>query len=164
MAKTVLCIAKTQAQAQTIIDRLEHAGIESKNISLVMADHSVKYGHLPNSEDLMKLLTGIGKIVMPHAGFFVAAGPLYTVIRDTPRSTMDGVAGALVHFGLPEYEASRLQDMVKSGAILIAFLAPDNDEANRIREILDNTDAEEITIAGEQDLSDTADYTRSLGA
>lgn len=162
MAKTVLCMAKTQAQAHTIIDRLEHAGIESKDVSLVMADHSVKYGHVPNSEDLLKLLTGIGKITMPHAGFFVVAGPLLTVIRDTPKSTLEGVAGALVHFGFPEYEASRLQDMVKSGAILLSFHTPDNDEANRIREILENTDAEDISIAGEEDLTGTHHFMRSL--
>lgn len=164
MSKTVLCMAKTQAQAHTIIDRLERAGIESKDVSLVMADYSVKYGHVPNSENLLKLLTGIGKIVMPHAGFFVAAGPILTVIRDTPKSTLEGVAGALVHFGLPEYEASRLQDMVKSGAILLAFHTPDNDEANRIREILDNTDAEDIFIAGEEDLTGTHHFMRSLSS
>lgn len=158
MAKTIICIAKTQTQAYTIIDRLERAGIASKDISMVMADYSGKHGHLPNSEALLALLTGIGKIVIPRSGFFLAAGPLLAVIRDTPKSTLEGVAGALAHFGLPEYEACRLQDLVKSGAILISFHTPDNDEALRVREILDNTDAEDIVITGEEDLTDTLQF------
>lgn len=160
MAKIVTCIAKTQTQAQVIIDRLEHAGIEPKDVSIVMADHSGKLGSLPNSEALLGLLTVIGKIVIPRAGFFIAAGPLLDVIRDTPKSTLEGVAGALVHSGLPGHEASRLEDLIKSGAILIAFYTPYNDEALRIREILDNTDVEDISIAGEEDLT-TQHFTHS---
>lgn len=164
MPKAVICMAKTQTQSQAIISRLQHAGIASDDISIVMSDHSGRYGQLPNSAALLCLLKGVGKIVMPGAGFFVAAGPILTVIHDTPTSTLEGVAGALVSFGLAEYEASRLQDLVRSGAILIVFHTPDNDEARRIREILDNTDVEDISIVGEEDLTDTGHYLRSLSS
>lgn len=162
MPKAVICMAKTQTQSQVIISRLQHAGIAPDDISIVMSDHSGRYGQLPNSEALLSLLKGVGKIVIPGAGFFVAAGPILTAIRDTPQSTLEGVAGALVSFGLAEYEASRLQDLARSGAILIVFHTPDNDEARRIREILDNTDVEDISIVGEEDLTDTGHYMRSL--
>lgn len=164
MPKAVICMTKTQNQAHAIINRLEHAGIASVDISIVMSDHSGRYGHMANSEALVGLLSGVGKIVMPGAGFFVAAGPILTAIHNTPKSTLEGVAGALVGFGLPEYEASRLQDMVRSGAILISFHTPDNDEAHRIREILDNTDVEDISIVGEEDLTDRLHYLRSLSS
>ena len=164
MPKTVICIVKNQTQAHTVINRLQHAGIASDNISLVMSDHSGRYGQKPNSEDLLGLLSRTGKIVMPRAGFFVAAGPILVAIQDTPESTLKGVSGALISFGLPEFEANRLHDMVRSGAILIAFHTPDNDEAQRIREILDNANVEEISIAGDEDLSDTRHYLRSLSS
>jgi len=163
MPKVVICTAKTQNQAQTVIQRLEHAGIASNDISLVMADHSSRYGQAPNSAPLLGLLSSTGKLVMPGSGFFLVAGPILTTIHSSPRTTLDGVAGALIHFGVPEYEASRLQDLVKSGAILISFHTPDHDEAQRIREILDDTDVEDIFIVGEEDLSDTRLYMRSLG-
>lgn len=164
MPKAVICMAKTQTQAQVTISRLQHAGIASDDISIVMSDHSGRYGQLPNSAALLGLLKGVGKIVMPGAGFFVAAGPILTAILDTPKSTLEGVAGAMVSFGLAEYESSRLEDLVKSGAILIVFHTPDNDEARRIREILDNTDVEDISIVGEEDLTDTGHYLRSLSS
>ena len=161
MPKAVICMAKTQTQAHTIINRLQHAGIAPVDISIVMPDHSRRHG-LSNSEALLSLLSGIGKIVIPAAGFFIVAGPISIAIRNTSKSTREGVAGVLIYFGLTEYEASRLQDLVKSGAILISFHTPDNDEAQRIREILDNTDVEDISIVGEEDLSDSRHYLRSL--
>ena len=164
MSKAVLCMAKTQSQAQFIIHRLLHAGIGSANISVIMSDHSGRYGQEANLPTLLGLLTGIGKIVIPGAGFFLAAGPILTTIHDTPQSTLDGPAGALMHMGLPEYEASRLHDQIKSGAILITFHTPDNDEALRISEILHNTDAEEILVCGEEDLSDTNRYLQFISS
>ena len=164
MPKTVICMASTQTQAQAIVNRLEHAGIAANDISIVMADHSGRYGQAPNSESLLGLLEGVGRIVIPGAGFFIAAGPILSAIHDTPQSTLDGVAGALMGFGLPEYEASRHQNMIKAGGILICFRTPDNDEAWRIREILDNTDVEDISIVGEEDLSDMNRYLNSRSA
>lgn len=161
MPKAVICMAKTQTQAQAIVNRLEHAGIAPDDISIVMSDHSGRLGQVANSEALLGLLKGVGRLVIPGAGFFIAAGPLLSAIQETPQSTRAGVAGALMSFGLPESEASRRQDLVKAGAILISFHAPDNDEAQRIREILDNTDVEDISIVGEEDLTDMNRYLRS---
>lgn len=158
MPKAVICMAKTQTQAHAVISRLQHAGIASADISIVMPDHTGRYGQLANSEALLGLLGGIGKIVIPGAGFFIVAGPILVAIQSTPKSTLESVSGALINFGVPEYESSLLQDLVKSGAILISFHTPDNDEAQRIREILDNTDVEDISIAGEEDLSDVRQY------
>ena len=164
MPKTVICMANTQTQAQAIVNRLEHAGIAPDDISIVMADHSGRYGHAPNSESLLGLLEGVGRIVIPGAGFFIAAGPILRAIQDTPQSTLDGVAGALMGFGLPAYEAIRHQDLVKAGAILMAFRTPDSDEARRIREILDNTDVEDISIVGEENLTEMSRHLNSRSA
>lgn len=164
MPKAVICMAKTQTQAHAVINRLQHAGIASVDISIVMPDHSGRYGQLANSEALLGLLSGLGKIVIPGAGFFIAAGPILLAIQNTPKSTLESVSGALINFGLPEYESIRLQDLVKSGAILISFRTSDNDEAQRIREILDNTDVEDISIVGEEDLNDTCQSLRSLSS
>lgn len=164
MPKAVLCLAKTQAQAQAMINRLEHAGIAPDNISIVMSDHSGRYGHAANSEALLGLLDGVGRIVLPRAGFFIAAGPILSTIHETAQSTLKGVAGALMNFGLSEYDASHYEDKVKAGAILISFHTPDNDEAQRIHEILANTDAQDILITGEEDLADIDRYLRSRGS
>lgn len=161
MPKAVICMASTQTQAQIIINRLQHAGIEADNISLVMSDQSTRYGQPANLTSLLTLLKNVGRLVIPGVGFFLAAGPLLAEVQKTPDSTHDGVAGALVKFGLAEDEARRYQDMVKSGEILITFHAPDKDEAQRIREILDNTDGECVSIIGEEDFVFVNDQLRS---
>lgn len=161
MPKAVICMAKTQTQAQIIIDRLEHAGIPPDDVSIVMSDHSSRFGFSPNSEALLALLKGVGRIVIPGVGFFIAAGPLLKTIHESPHTTSAGIAGALVSFGFPEYEASRHQELVKSGALLIAFHTTNNDEAERIREILENTDGEGITVIGEEDLINMDFYSYS---
>lgn len=161
MSKAVICMAKTQTQAQVIITRLQHAGILPDNISIVMADHSTRYGQPANLEGLLTLLKNVGRLVIPGVGFFLATGPLLLETQNTPESVHNGVAGALVNFGLPDYEANWYQDMVKAGAILIVFHAPDKDEAQRIREILDNTDVDSISVVGEEDIASMDDQLQS---
>lgn len=153
MPKAVICKAKTQTQAQVIINRLENAGITPDNISIVMSDHSSRFGQSANPEALLNLLKKVDRLVIPGVGFFIVTGPLLTAIHETPRSMLERVVGGLMHFGMQEYDAIRYEDMVKKGAILMSFHAPDNDEAQRIREILDNTDVENIMIIGEEDLT-----------
>ena len=161
MPNAAICMVKTQTQAQALLIRLAHAGIGPDNVSLVMADHSGRHGHSPNSEALLGLLTGPGRIVMSGAGFFIAAGPLLNAIQDSPQSTLEGLTGALVRFGSTPLEARDYQESVKTGNILVVFHAPDNDEAQRIREILDNTEVEKISIIGEEDLTDGDRYLHS---
>lgn len=153
MPKAVICMAKTQTQAQVIINRLENAGIASDHISIVMSDHSNRFGQPANLEALLCLLNNVNRLVIPGAGFFIAAGPLIAAIQETPQSARERVVGALIHFGMQEFDATRYEDMVRKGDILMSFHAPDNDEAQRIGEILDNTDVENIMIIGEEDLT-----------
>lgn len=153
MPKAVICMAKTQVQAQGIIKRLECAGIGADHVSIVMSDHSSRFGQPANSEALMRLLNNVKRLVIPGAGFFIVAGPLNAAIQETPLSAREKVVGALLHFGMSEYDATRYEDMVKQGDILVSFHAPDNDEAQRIEEILDNTDVENIMIIGEEDFT-----------
>ena len=160
MPKAVICMAKTQTQAQIIIDRLERAGIEPDDVSIVMSDDSSRFGFPPNSESLLALLKGVGRIVIPGVGFFLVAGPLLKAIQDSPQSTSAGIAGAMVHFGLPESKANSHQELVQSGAILICFHTSNNDEAQRIHEILDNTDGEDVSVIGEEDFAYADSYKR----
>lgn len=162
MPKIILCILENQSQAQTIIDRIEHAGIEPANISIAMGDQSERYGQEAPSPGLLDLLARTGKIVIRGSGFFLLAGPLLATLQETPKSILEGLAGALHHLGLPEFEANRIQDWVKTGKILVVFHVPDNDEAHRISEILHNTDAKDISVYGEEDLSDPRRFLSSL--
>ena len=58
---------------------------------------------------------------------------------------------------MPEYEAKQYAAKVKEGNILICVHTYDNDEAKRIKEILEDADAQDVSITGEEDVSDSED-------
>lgn len=61
----------------------------------------------------------------------------------------DGLTGALVGMGVPEFEAKRYEARVNSGDILISLQSGSGDGAGRARAILEAEGAEDITTAPE---------------
>ena len=174
MAKAVICIARTQVQAETIITRLENAGISTSDVSVLMPDRSGTrdFAHEHNTKapegatigasaggvtgGVLGLLAGIGALAIPGVGPFIAAGPIMAALTGAAvGATLGGIGGALVGLGMPEYEAKQYESKVKDGNILISVHTYDSDEASRIEEILEAAGAEDIAITGEEDVDDS---------
>jgi hypothetical protein len=68
-----------------------------------------------------------------------------------------GVTGALVGMGIPEHEAKRYEGRLQKGGILVSVHCDTSEEIKRGKEILERTDAEDISTAGEAsaDVKDT---------
>lgn len=95
-------------------------------------------------------LVGIGMLAIPGLGPFIAAGPIMAALAGVGAgATLGGLAGGLVGMGIPEYEAKRYEGRVKSGGILLSVHCDDNDWANRAKEILKKTGAEDISSTSE---------------
>lgn len=173
MSKAVICIAKTQAHAESIVTRLEQAGISTSDISVLMPDTngSRDFAHEHHTKapegatigvgtggvagGVLGLLAGIGALAIPGVGPFIAAGPIMAALSGAAvGATIGGIAGALVGLGIPEYEAKQYESKVRNGNILISVHTYNRDDANRIEEILEAADAEDISITGEEDDSD----------
>ena len=60
-----------------------------------------------------------------------------------------GVTGALIGLGIPEYEAKRYEGRLQKGGILLSVHCDTSDEIKRAKEILKNTNAEDISSTGE---------------
>ena len=180
MSKAVICIAKTEAQAETIVTRLESAGVSTSDISVLMPDRSGSrdFAHEHNTKapegatiggsaggvagGVLGLLAGIGALAIPGVGPFIAAGPIMAALSGAAvGAALGGITGALVGLGMPEYEAKQYEDKVKSGNILVSVHTHDNDEANRIKDILQDADAEDVSITGEEVVSDSERAVRS---
>jgi hypothetical protein len=56
--------------------------------------------------------------------------------------------------GIPEYEAKQYEAKVKEGNILISVHTRGSDDIKRIKEIMKDTQAEDISVTGEEKLSD----------
>lgn len=173
MSKAVICIAKTQAQAETIVNRLEQAAVSTADISVLMPDRSGSrdFAHEHNTKapegatiggsaggvagGVLGLLAGIGALAIPGVGPFIAAGPIMAALSGAAvGAAIGGIAGALVGLGMPEYEAKQYEAKVKDGNILISVHTSDRDEANRIEEMLEEAGAEDVAITDEEEVDD----------
>lgn len=179
MSKAVICIAKTVLQAETIITRLQKAGISTSNISVLMPDRSGSrdFAHEHNTKapegatigvsaggvtgGVLGLLAGIGALAIPGVGPFIAAGPIMAALSGAAvGAAIGGIGGALVGLGMPEYEAKQYETKVRDGNILISVHTYDSDEATRVKQILKDANAADISVAGEESVSDSEQFVR----
>lgn len=167
MPKTsVFGIVKSYAQAEQIVERLQGAGFASSEISVLLPDNQGKhdFGHVKATKapegattgaatggvtgGVLGLLAGIGALAIPGVGPFIAAGPIMAALSGAAiGATTGGVVGALIGMGIPEIEAKRYEDKLKTGNYLIAVHARDGDEKERAKEIFKNVGADDISTS-----------------
>lgn len=173
MSKTVISLVKAEAQAETIVQRLNEAGIPTSDVSVLFPDKSGSrdFAHEQHTKTpegtaigasaggvtggALGLLAGIGALAIPGVGPFIAAGPIMAALSGAAvGATIGGIAGALIGMGIPEIEAKQYEAKIKEGNILISVHAHDGDVVDRVEDIMKEAGAEDITSTGEASLSD----------
>jgi hypothetical protein len=163
---SVFGIVKTHAQAEQIVEELQTAGFPASEISILLPDNEGKHdiGHVKATKapegattgaatggvtgGVLGLLAGIGALAIPGVGPFIAAGPIMAALSGAAiGATTGGVVGALIGLGIPEIEAKRYEDKLKSGNYLIAVHADDSDRKDRAKEIFKSAGAEDISTS-----------------
>ena len=167
MSKTsIFGIVKSYAQAEQIVERLQRAGFASSEISVLLPDNQGKHdmGHVKATKapegattgaatggvagGVLGLLAGIGALAIPGVGPFIAAGPIMAALSGAAvGATTGGVVGGLIGMGIPEIEAKRYEDKLRTGNYLIAVHARDGDEKDRAKEIFKNAGAEDVSTS-----------------
>jgi uncharacterized protein YcfJ len=169
MSQSVICIAHSQTQAETIVNNLQYAGILPSDVSVLMPDRSGTrdFAHEHNTKapegatiggsaggvagGVLGLLAGIGALAIPGVGPFIAAGPIMATLSGAAvGAAIGGVAGALVGMGMPEYEAKQYAEKIKDGNILLSVHLQDNNDPKRIKQIMQDAQAEDIAVTGEE--------------
>jgi hypothetical protein len=168
MAQAVFGLAKTEAQAISIVERLKAAGFSPNDISVLFPDKSgtkdfayEQHTKAPEGAaagagtggilgGALGWLVGIGALAIPGLGPFIAAGPIMAALSGAAAgAALGGLTGALIGMGIPEYEAKRYEGKVREGNILVSVHTDDRDERTRARRILEE--------AGAEDVADTAE-------
>ena len=167
MSKTsVFGIVKSYSQAERVVENLQSAGFASSEISVLLPDNQGKhdFGHVKATKapegattgaatggvagGVIGLLAGIGALAIPGVGPFIAAGPIMAALSGAAvGATTGGLVGGLIGLGIPEIEAKRYEDKLKTGNYLIAVHATNNDEERRAKEIFKNAGAEDISTS-----------------
>jgi uncharacterized membrane protein len=157
-------IVKTHSQAEQIVEGLQNAGFDSSEISILLPDNEGKHdiGHVKATKapegattgaatggftgGVLGLLAGIGALAIPGVGPFIAAGPIMAALSGAAvGATTGGIVGGLIGLGIPEVEAKRYENKLKSGNYLIAVHVRDGDEKDRAKDIFEAADAEDIS-------------------
>lgn len=96
------------------------------------------------------LLIGIGAIVIPGLGAFIAAGPLIAALSGAAVGGGIGlITGALIGLGIPEMEAKLYESSLKAGHILVCVHCDTHDQIHHVKEIFKECDASQICTAEE---------------
>lgn len=163
---SVFGIVRTHAQAEQIVEDLQDAGFPPSEISVLLPDNQGKHdiGHVKATKapegattgaatggvtgGVLGLLAGIGALAIPGVGPFIAAGPIMAALSGAAiGATAGGVVGGLIGMGIPEIEAKRYENKLKTGNYLIAIHVHDGDEKDRAKKIFENAGAEDISTS-----------------
>ena len=164
--KSVFCIAKSYSQAERIVEELQSAGFSPSEISVLMSDTHGRHdmGHVKATKapegattggvtggvlgGVIGLLAGVGALAIPGVGPLIAAGPIMAALSGTAvGAATGGLIGGLVGLGIPELEAKRYEEKLRSGNILIAVDGCESDQVDRAKEIFKRYDAEDISTS-----------------
>jgi hypothetical protein len=164
----VFGIYPTQDAANAAVDTLRARGFRNNDISVLFPENpgSKDFAHEKGTKapegasagassgalvgGALGWLAGIGALAIPGVGPFVAAGPIIAALAGMGAGgALGGIAGALIGFGMPEYEAKRYEGRMRKGGILLSVHADDWEWTNKGKQILEQTGAEDISSAGE---------------
>lgn len=169
MSKAVFCIAQNEQMATHIIESLKNAGFPVNQISTLLPDKSgtndlahEQHTKLPEGATAgvgigglvgggLGWLVGAGALAITGLGAFIAAGPILAMLSGAAvGASVGGISGALIGFGMPEYEAKSYEGKIRGGNILISVHASSSEEVKRAKAIFENAGAEDISYTEEK--------------
>jgi hypothetical protein len=164
----VFGIMKSRAETEGAVERLKAHGFRNTDISVLFPDNPgthafacEKHTKLPEGATggaasgalvggALGWLVGIGALIIPGLGSFLAAGPIVAALAGLGvGGTVGGVVGALIGLGVPEYEAKRYEGLLKEGSILISVHSDDRLWTRRAQLLLQAAGARDIAVCGE---------------
>lgn len=161
-------IYQTREQVSHAVEELRANGFRLEDISVLMPDNvgTKDFAHEKNTKapegaaagvatgavvgGALGWLAGIGALMIPGIGPFVAAGPIVAAVSGIGvGSVVGGLSGALIGMGIPEFEAKRYEGMIKKGKHLVSVHADDGQWTSRARDILTQTGADDVATIAE---------------
>jgi hypothetical protein len=164
----VFGIYASVVHAEQAVGHLTQAGFPSMDISVLVPDQQGTRAFAFEKETkapegtatgvtaggiiggALGVLAGIGMLVIPGVGPFIAAGPIMVGLAGLGvGGAVGGLIGALVGMGIPEYEAKRYVGRITSGGVLLSVHCDTSEQIAKAKDILKHSGADDIASAGE---------------
>jgi hypothetical protein len=158
--KVIIGVFDDYAGASAAIAQLKAAGFAEESISLLGKNTdelrpvaTEVASHKPDklmtnfsiAGAIGGLLVGLATIAIPGTGALLVGGPLVAAVSGAAAGGALGViAGALVHFDVPEYEAQVYEAHLTAGKVLVAVHTDNPDERFKAEQIFDTNGAIEV--------------------
>jgi len=162
--KSVFGIFSARNATEIAINALRDDGFEPTEISLLVPEIVAPTEPVTETEKETKetegsgavingtlgWLVGIGALVIPGFGSFLAAGPIMAALAGTGAGgEVVGFPGALVGFGATENEASRYEGHLQKGGLLLAVHCDSPERIDNAKLIMERSGAEEVSVASQ---------------
>jgi hypothetical protein len=162
---SVLALVSTPNQAEQAIDLLRQAGFLANEISFLYSDAEGELTLFHENSTkapegatiggssggilggVTGFLIGMGVLVIPGAGPFIAAGPIMAALSGAAvGAAAGGLGGYLLGLGVPEYEAKVYSGKLDEGNMLIVVHC-DTSKVDLARSTLEQAKAHAISTA-----------------
>lgn len=157
-----------QTSTEEAVDAFKRAGFRNTDISVLFSENAgtkdfahEKHTKAPEGAvagatsgaiigGALGWLVGIGALMIPGIGPFVAAGPIVAALSGVGVvGALGGITGGLIGVGIPEYEAKRYEGRIRNGGILLSVHCDNSEWVKRAKELLDQTGASDISTTSE---------------
>lgn len=178
MPTSVYALARDDHHANTIIIALQGAGFPLADLSLLFSnkdngrDFSVEMSSKVSVTALSGAATGgaiggalgwiagIGLLIIPGLGPFVAAGPILSALGGmTVGAAAGSIGGTFVALGLPEIEAKHYDSKVRDGHVLVTVQVHDSAETATAERVLNAHGATDVGTSEAVPVVDESDIT-----
>jgi len=165
----VFGIFPDRTAVEEAIEHLRGAGFRRTDVSVLFPENqgSKDFGHERNTKapegvtagvlaggvagGVFGWLTGIGALVIPGLGPFLAAGPIVAALAGAGAvGTLGCIIGALAGLGIPEYEARRYEGRIREGGVLLSVHCDTTDWVTLARKVMTESGGQDIASAGEK--------------
>jgi hypothetical protein len=160
MSRAIYCTTHDRNRAEQIVEQLRLEGVPYGDISVLFAErHGEAIG------GTLGRLAEIGPLAIPGLGSFIAGGPLVPALSGAAVGTGVGdIACALIGLGVAEAPATRYEEGVRGGRVLISVRCDGRGQADRAQRVLDRYDVEDILIALVAAVPESAPTLRDVNA
>src|SRR5271170_4303490 len=141
MKRALFCIAKSRAQATSIVNRIRGAGFSENEIAVLLPSEAGnrRFAHVQHTKaaegvavgatagigvgGILGWMVGIGMLAVPGFGPLIAAGPMIAALAGAGTGALaGGAAGSLIGMEVLEFEAIQYKGKMDGGNILVSAL------------------------------------------